>query len=112
LAFAVAANPPHAGKDPASSAPAITAPVLQQPSPVLLTVDAKRPQLAALRAALGTGCDLTRVEALAIGGSAGHPEVVTEAMNGCAAVRFTVTSQVGMTLGESAVAVSGTVTTG
>jgi hypothetical protein len=98
ILFAWAANPSDA--DNAKAKAERVGPTLEQPSPVTLTIDAKRDSLATLRAALGDGCAPYRdIEAIAIGGSVGHPEVVTLGTGGCQIVRFTVTSQVGFAYG-------------
>lgn len=96
IAFAWAANP--SDDDQAEAKTESSGPELAQPSPVTLWIDPDRKSLKPLRTALGDTCALDQVKALAVGGSPGHPEVITLPQDNCNAVRFTVTSAVGIGL--------------
>jgi hypothetical protein len=100
IAFAWAANP--SDDDQAEAKTESSGPELAQPSPVTLWIDPERKSLDPLRKALGDTCALDQVKALAVGGSPGHPEVITLPQDNCNAVRFTVTSAVGIGLASEA----------
>jgi hypothetical protein len=87
--FAYAANPPEA-KD--GSSPSVS----QTPTPVRLAPSASGATI--LHAALGQGCNLSSVRALALASNGDGVEVVTYPKRGCSVARFTMTSEMGQTL--------------
>jgi len=100
IAFAWAANPSVESQEKAKAQQ--DGPTLQAPSPVNVSVSQTRPSLKQLRDKLGTGCDLTQVSALIVGGTAQEPELITLPANGCHAERFTASQDIGIVLPASA----------
>ncbi len=99
IAFGWAANPSEPSEETAEIPN--HGPTLEEPSAVTISISKVRPSLRLLRAQLGVRCDLTRVRAFVVGGTASEPDVVTLPQAGCNAVRFAFTQEIGFLLPAS-----------